>query len=163
VLERTNDELLDPLVDRAYTLMDRAGLIPTPPEELSGVALKVEYISIMAQAQKLVGVVGLDRFLQTTVPLFEVYPEIRHKIEIFQVVDNYGEMLGIDPRVVRSTEDALKRQQADNQAQQEMQQTAQAVEMAKAAKLASEAPVTGDSVLSRVVQGAQQQIPGAAA
>ena len=50
-VERTNDELLNPLIDRAYHLMEQAGLIPEPPEELDGVALKVEYISIMAQAR----------------------------------------------------------------------------------------------------------------
>src|SRR5690606_36540354 len=75
VLERTNDELLDPLIDRAYGLMEAAGLIPEPPEELDGVTLKVEYISIMAAAQKLVGVVGQDRFIQTVAPMLQVFPE----------------------------------------------------------------------------------------
>jgi len=28
VLERTNDELLDPLIDRAFMLADAAGLLP---------------------------------------------------------------------------------------------------------------------------------------
>jgi hypothetical protein len=65
VLERTNDELLDPIVDRAFDLMETNGLLPPPPEELHGVKLKVEYISILATAQKLVGVAAQDRFLQS--------------------------------------------------------------------------------------------------
>src|SRR5258708_22639753 len=53
VLERTNDELLNPLVDRVYDMMDARGMFPPPPQDLHGQRLKVEYISIMAQAQKL--------------------------------------------------------------------------------------------------------------
>jgi hypothetical protein len=37
VLERTNDELLDPIVDRAFALMEAAGLIPPPPRSCDGV------------------------------------------------------------------------------------------------------------------------------
>jgi hypothetical protein len=65
VLERTNDELLDPIVDRAFQLMEDSSLIAAAAEELHGVKLKVEYISILAQAQKLVGVSSQDRFLQS--------------------------------------------------------------------------------------------------
>ena len=65
VLERTNDELLDPLIDRTFALMLAAGVIPeAPPEELARRRLKVEYISHPGQAQKLVGVSGHDRFLR---------------------------------------------------------------------------------------------------
>ena len=32
VLERLNDELFDPLMDRVYNLMDRAGIIPQEPD-----------------------------------------------------------------------------------------------------------------------------------
>src|SRR5688572_297810 len=56
VLERTNDELLDPLVERVFNMMDRNGLIPPPPPELQGVKWNVEYTSILHQAQKLVTV-----------------------------------------------------------------------------------------------------------
>jgi hypothetical protein len=58
---------------------------PEAPKELEGVALKVEYISILAQAQKLVGVVGQDRFLQSMSVIAQEFPEVLHKIDIFQV------------------------------------------------------------------------------
>ena len=41
-----------------------------------------------------VGIIGQDRFLQTTIPLMQAFPEVRHKVDIMRVVDNYGEMLG---------------------------------------------------------------------
>ena len=49
MLERTNDELLDLLIDRTYAIMDRLGLIPPAPPQLEGVDLRVEYVSLMSQ------------------------------------------------------------------------------------------------------------------
>jgi hypothetical protein len=159
VLERTNDELLDPLVDRAYALMDAAGLIPPPPSQLEGVDLKVEYVSILAEAQKLVGVVGQDRFMQSTAGLIEVFPEIRHKVNVFKVVDNYGDMLGVDPQIVRSDEEARASLQQEQEAQQRAEAAANAAQLAKAAKDASAAPLTGDTVLAAAARGASAGIP----
>jgi len=159
VLERTNDELLDPIVDRVYSLMDAAGLFPPPPPELEGVILKPEYISILAQAQKLVGVVGQDRFLQSTLALAQEYPEVKFKIDMNRVVNDYGDMLGVDPRIIRSDEEADQLKQAAADAVQQQAQTEQLATAAKAAKDASAAPVTGDSVLNRLMTSAQA--PGA--
>jgi hypothetical protein len=153
-LERTNDELLDPIVDRMFDVMGRAGLLPPPPEELRGVNLKVEYTSILAQAQKLVGVVGQDRFLQSIGVLAQAYPEVRHKVDAFRAVDNYADMLGVDSNLVRSNEDATADLNAERQAAAQQQQAGTAVDVAKAAKLASDTNVSGDNLLNRIAQGA---------
>jgi hypothetical protein len=151
VLERTDDELLDPLIDRVYSMMERGGMIPPAPPELQGVDLKVEYISIMAQAQKLVGVVGQDRFLQTMVPLAEQFPEVRHKIDVMRIVDNYGDMLGLDPRTIIPTDQARASVAAQAQREQQLQDAQQAEMISKAAKNAGTTPMDGDTALSRVV------------
>jgi hypothetical protein len=153
VLERTNDELLDPLVDRVYAMMDAHGLISPPPPELHGVSLKVEYISILAQAQKLVGVVGQDRFLQSTLPLMQTDPTIRHKIRWFKVVDNYGDMLGVDPRIVVPDDEAQAAVNAEQQAHQAAADAINAKTMAQAAATAGAKPVAPDSPLDRVLGG----------
>jgi hypothetical protein len=162
VLERTNDELLDPIIERIYLLMENAGLIPPPPQALQGVALKVEYISIMAQAQKLVGVVAQDRFLQSVGPLIQVFPEMRNKIDSNQVVDNYGAMLGVDPRIIRSSDDAdaLSAQQA--QAQKDQAEAIQAANMSKAVKNAGSTPVGTGSALDALVGGVTAGVPSSA-
>ncbi|HUT78660.1 MAG TPA: portal protein, partial [Polyangia bacterium] len=54
VLERINDELLDPFIDRTFDIGNNRGLLPDPPKELEGQQTKIEYLSILAQAQKLV-------------------------------------------------------------------------------------------------------------
>lgn len=153
VLERTNDELLDPLIDRVYKLMDTAGLIPDAPPELEGVNLKVEYISIMAQAQKLVGVVAQDRFVGSVAPMLELFPEIRHKVDIFKIVDNYADMLGVDPNVIRTDEEANQLLNADKQAAAKQAEAEQAKLLAGAARDAANAPMGQDSALDRLTAG----------
>jgi len=164
VLERTNDELLDPIVDRTFSMMVAANMIPPPPQELQGVRLKVEYISILSQAQKLVGVTGQDRFLQTTLGLAEVYPQVRNKVNVNKVVNNYADMLGVDPEIVYSDEQADATTQQQAQAAQEAQDAETAQKVAKAARDASQAPVTGDSALNAMVTAAGRgnQIPAQA-
>lgn len=153
VLDRTNDELLDPFIDRVYQKMDDAGMIPEAPSILQGISLKVEYISIMHQAQKLVGVAGLDRFMASTTPLVELYPEVRAKIDVMHVVDAYQEMLGIDPRIVRETEKAEQLVAASAQQQQAQMRTEQVGVLAKAAKDAAQAPLEGNTALGQLAGG----------
>lgn len=158
VLERTGDELLGPIIDRVYALMEAAGLIPDAPDELDDVKLKVEYISIMAQAQKLVGVVAQDRFLQTILPIVQTDPSTRHKVDTNQLIDNYGEMLGVDPRVIRSNEEAQALVDEEKQAQQASQDAANAKAIGGALKDGAAAKMGQDTALDRVVGGAVAQV-----
>jgi len=154
VLERTNDELLDPIIDRVFEMMDGAGLIPPAPEQLQGVNVKPEYISILAQAQKLVGVVGLDRFTQNTLAIAPVVPSVLNKVDFNRVIDNYGDMLGIDPNILRSDEEADAMTADQNQQQAAAQEAETAAKMGAAMKSAAETPMEGDTALSRLASAA---------
>jgi hypothetical protein len=163
VLERTNDELLDPVIRRAFELMTAAGLIPPAPRELQGVSLKAEYISIMAQAQKIEGVVAQDRFLQSVVPLAQVAPHVLNKIDFNRTVDNYGTMLGVDPRMLRTDEEADAMTQAQAQAQAAAADAENAAKLGTAVKAASQAKLqNGSSALDGLVGGMNAGIPSSA-
>lgn len=153
VLEQQNDELLDPLVNRTYAMMERAGMIPDPPDELDGVDLKVEYISVMAQAQKLIGVAGHERFITGIVNIAEALPHARHKVNAMQWVDRYGDMLGVDPKVIVPDDQAREAAQAEADAVRQQQQMEQAAVMTRGAKDLSGASLEGDTALSRIAQG----------
>ena len=141
VLERLNDELLDPLVDRTFAIMLTSGLVPPPPEEMLGMDLRIEYISILSQAQKLVGVSGHDRFMQSTLLLQQAFPEVRHKVNAFRAIDDYATMLGVDPHVVRSDDEAEALWEQEQQAAQQAAQAEQAKTLAQAGQALSQTPV----------------------
>lgn len=153
VLERTNDELLDPMVDRCFAMGERAGLWPEPPPELQGVALKVEYTSIMSQAQKLVGVVAHERFLQTASALMAVFPNVRHKVNVFQALDDAADMLGVNPKMVVPDDEAQAASDAEQKALQAQAGAAALKDTAAATRDLSGADLEGKNLLSTLVEG----------
>lgn len=154
VLERLHTELLDPLIDRTFNILQQNGVLPVPPPELQNRELNVEYVSVLAQAQRLVATGAVDRLVGFTGQLASVWPEARHKINASQAVDMYGESLGVDPSLIRSDDEVAAMAQA------EAQQAAQAQAMANAqagvdmAKTASEASVSEDNALGTMMRNA---------
>jgi hypothetical protein len=154
VLERTNDELLDPMVDRVFAMMLRVGAIPDPPEELQGITLKVEYTSILAQAQKLVGVVGLDRFVGSVQQMTQTFPHVTFKVNEREVVDAYADALGVPPKLVRTDEEADALMAAAAQQAQQAAQAEQLQKMGQAAHALGNTPLDGrQTALQAVLDG----------
>lgn len=170
VLERMNDELLDPLIDRVFSLMVRQSKpywdgmldgvppIPPPPEELAGMDLKVEYISILAQAQKMVGIQASDRLIAFAGQLLMAKqdPSVFDKIDTDQMIDDYAEMLGVSPNSTHDDDEVaqIRADRANQQRMAQMAQLAQPVDqMASAAKKAGETPVGDDESLLQRIAG----------
>lgn len=153
VLERTNNELLDPLVDRVYRMMERANLLPVPPKELINVDLKVEYISILAQAQKLVAVVGHERFMSGILNVMAVVPDVKHKVDWLQSVDDYGEMLGVNPKLILPDDVANKALDAERKALQQQQQAMAAKDQTAALKNVAGSNIDDNNVITKVLSG----------
>jgi hypothetical protein len=151
VLERLNDELLDPLIDRAFGIMLRTGLIPPPPEELQGMELNVEYISVMAQAMKLTGITGLERFMSFAGNMAAVNPGVLDKIDFDQTIDEYANMVGVPPSIVKDDETVAALRQARAQQEQMMQQQAMMAQSAETAKTLSETKVTDDNAIGQMI------------
>jgi hypothetical protein len=152
VLERFNDELFDLLYDRVFEMLEDAGRLPEPPQELEGVEIKPEYTSILAQAQKLVGVNAQDRLLQTAKDMAQVWPQLRHKVDPFRAFDNYGEMYGTDPLIIRTDDDAEAAMADEAQAAQAAQAAENARNMGAGLKAAGDAKLQGgQSVLDQLV------------
>lgn len=166
ILERLNSELLDPLIDRVYDLIQEHpdGLLPPPPRELEGQALKVDYISILAQAQKLAGSTGIERFATFVGNLAGVDPSVMDKWDLDQTIDHYATINGVPPDIVRA-DDAVAKLREQRQMQQ---QAAQAAAMAKpvndaagAVEKLSNAQPQPDSALTRMLGGVMGGAPPA--
>lgn len=169
VLERMNDELLDPLIDRVFSIMvrksepvwngvvDGEALLPPPPDELRGMDLKVEYISILAQAQKLVGIQAVDRLIAFAGNLATLKqdPSVFDKIDTDQAIDEYGDMLGVSPSIVMSDDrvDEIRQARAEQQRMQQMAAAAPAIkQMTGAMKDLGTTQQSDDSLLAGIAQ-----------
>ncbi len=157
VLEQLNQDLLDPLIDNTFDIMLRQGLIPEPPEEVQGMALKVEYISVMAQAQKLVGIAGIERFAGFVGSMVAQTqnPELLDKVDADQMIDEYGDAVGISPRIIRSDDEVDEIRANRAQAQQAQVKSEKIRDLAASAKDLSQADMSGDNALKRLVDQAE--------
>lgn len=159
VLEQLNTDLLDPLIDNTFAFMLRQGAIPPPPEELQGMDLKVDYISVMAQAQKLVAIGGLERLSGFVGNLAPVVPTIMDKVDTDQLVDEYSDALGVSARVIRTDEQVAELRQSRAQAEQARAQAEMVAQGAKAARDLSGANLEGDNALARIMDNAEAGAP----
>lgn len=154
VLEQLNQDLLDPLIDNVFGYMVNQRLIPPPPRELQGVPLKVEYISVMAQSQKMVGIGGIERFAGFVGQIAGVTPEVLDKIDTDQMVDIYGDIVSVPPGIIRPDDDVEGIRADRAQAQKAAQQGQAMANTAGTAKQLSETNLEGDSALTRLLGGA---------
>src|SRR5260221_11238557 len=80
VLERLHDELLDPLVKRVFAIMARHRMIPPLPRSMQPQQLTVEFISMLAQAQKAVATGAIERFWQFGMQIAAAKPEAMDRL-----------------------------------------------------------------------------------
>lgn len=156
-LMRLEEELLDPLLDRTASILLRKGVMPPPPPEIQGMELRVEYQSVLAQAQKLVGIQGVRELASFAGTLAQMQlaagapAEALDKLDTDQMVDEYAQMLGTRPELVRPDDkvEGLRQGRAQAQAQARALQQAQAG--AETAKTLADTNLEGDNVLTRML------------
>lgn len=154
VLTRVQTEILDPAIDRVFSIMARNGMLPPSPEELEGVELRVEYISMLAQAQQSVGAASVERLVNTVTAMgANGFPNAFDKLDEDAVIDEYGGILGVSSRLIRSDEDVAAIREDRARRAQAQEQAAMAAQMAQTAKTASEVDVSEDSAFDRLTNG----------
>jgi hypothetical protein len=157
VLERilSSREGLGSAIDRVWGIMWRGGLLQPPPQSLGNQAahIQVDYISMLAMAQKGIGTAAIEKLWGFAGNLAAVRPDILDKLDADQTVDEYAAALGVPPAIVVGDEEVAKlRAQRAEQAQ--AQQMAQAVPpAADAAKTLSETDVGGGANALQLMLG----------
>lgn len=141
VVERVNNEKLEVAIDRTFGIMKRQGLIPDAPEQLQGEGLKVDFVSILAQMQRMVGVGQIERTVSFIGGLAGTFPDAADRLDIDATIDDYADRAGAPPQMVRSIDDAekIRAQRAQAQQQERLAAMAPAAQQgADAARLMSE-------------------------
>lgn len=153
VLERIQSESLGVTIDRTFSIMSNFGMIPPPPPEIAGHPLQVNYISTLAQAQKLIGTSSLQQFSQFTGAIAPLMPDVIDRIDGDQLIMAYADATGVPPKIIRSDSAvaAIRAQKAKNLAAQNT--VTSAPELAGAAKSASQAQLGKDQNLLQAVTG----------
>lgn len=134
VLERLNNELLFPLIDATFVHMMEMGALPPAPPELAGMDLNVEFISMLAQAQRAIGTNSVDRFVGSLGTVAQMKPDVLDKFDSDAWADAYSDMLGVDPKLVLANDQVAVIRQTRAQAQAAQAKIAAAQQASAAAK-----------------------------
>lgn len=154
-LERLQDELLDPLIDRVFGIMLRAGVLPPPPEELQGVELRVEYISMLADAQKIIGTRSIEQATSYVLQVAQAKPEALDWFDEGAAIRAMFDAVGSPPDMLADPESVQAMRQQRAQAQQQQMQAENVAQQAAATKDLAQAPVGQGSALDAMLQALQ--------
>lgn len=158
VLERTHYEGLNVDIKRTIGILARSRVLPPPPKEMDGMALKVEYTSLLAVAQRAIGAGSIERFSGFMGNLAAGNPEILDKWDMDQTADEYADAIGVPASMIRS-DDEVKKLRDGRQAQVQAQQAAMAAEQAAVtAETLSKADTGRDSNLLADILGNQGRL-----
>lgn len=142
VIERLENELLDKLISITFEKMLEADALPPLPEELHGQDITVEYVSVLAQAQKAVNTNSTTRMISIIGTLAAMKPDVLDKFDADEAVEDIADSLGINPKlIIPSKTVALIRQERAEEAARQQQQ-------AVMAQIASSAAQQGDQQIT---------------
>lgn len=160
VLARLERELLSPAIARIYAIMNDSGLIPPAPEAIRGQEINIEFVSILAQAQKMQGMKPIEQGVSFVGSLVQAFPEAADALDVDETIREYCKLSGAPAKMLRAPKavEALREQRRQAMARQEqaaeMQQAIQSGQQAaQGAKLLAETDVRPNSALSAVMGG----------
>jgi hypothetical protein len=159
VIERFENEALDPEIDRVFAIMARRGLIPPAPPEIHGLPINVQYVSMLAEAQRAASTGALEQLVAFVGHLMAADPTAIDNIDIDETIDEYADAIGASPRVVRASVQVAQIRAQRQQAQQQQEATQQTAAGVQGAQVLSQTPIGQGSALDALLGtgGNQQQ------
>jgi hypothetical protein len=150
VIENIITESLKPKLKRIFGIIKRRDMLPPMPDSMKDIVLDVQFISMLALAQKASATGGLERLAAIIGNLVPVFPEARDSLNVDNFIATMSEFLDNPASILNGPDEiaAMRKAQADaleqQKAQTEMAQgVATAGVAADAAKVMSDTQIGG--------------------
>ena len=153
-MDRLQREGLASDIARIFQVMARTGLLPPIPDAMQGMAVKVEYISLLADLQRATATTAIERVWGFAGNIGAAVPAVLDNLDADATIEEYAKLLRVSPRILSNKQQKAAMRAARNQ-QQEMQTTIQVGEAAVGAgKVLSETDVGGgQNALAMMLNG----------
>jgi hypothetical protein len=149
VIQRVNNEKLEVAIERVFGIMQRGGLLPPAPDKMREAPdLRIEFVSILTQMQRMVGLGQLERGMSFAGGILPIFPELRHRLDGHEILEEYWDRAGAPPKGLRSREDA----EADAEEEAQNQQAAMLAEAAGKAAPAGKVAVDAARLMAETPQ-----------
>lgn len=160
VVERNVQEILAPSIMRVLSILQRIpGKLPPAPQELRDqqgnivVPLKLEFESILAAAQRMVGLNNINQVMQFAGQEAALDQNILDNFDLDKVARKVASLAGMDADLERPMEE-MQKMRADRQhAQQQQMMAENSQKLAMAANVASKTPAGAGTLLDKVAPG----------
>lgn len=152
IFEMFKMEVLDILINLVFNYALDAGIVPPAPEDIQGQELNIEYVSMVAQAQKMSGVTATNQYLGVMYNLAQANPSVLDNLNFDAITRKVAKMIGVEPVMLNDEEVVaqIREQRAQQQAQMAQQQ--QAVNELQMAKEASDIELDKNSALDKMME-----------
>jgi hypothetical protein len=128
------------------------GIIPPPPPQIQNGELEIEFVSMLAQAQKAQKIAGIERWCTFTINLAQGVgdPMLARKLNAAKIVDDYADYVNINPEQVVPTEEVEKLRELQAQKQQQAEQMAALQQGSEIIKNVGGADAFGGELMARI-------------
>jgi hypothetical protein len=150
VIEGLLTESLKPKLKRLFGIMQRQGMIDPPPKSLQGVPLAIDFVSMLALAQKAAATGGIERLVAIIGNMEPLFPDVKDNINSDEMIREMNDLLGNPEKILNGPEQVQAIRAANQQAAAAQQKMAAISQMAEAAGKAAPA----GAVLASLGQGA---------
>ena len=141
---RLQSDILDPLIQRSFNIMYRAGQLPDLPEGLEISQMDIEYTGPLPRAQRMETAQAIDRWAMGLTEMAEVFPEALDLYDSDRAELYKARLMGVPAIAMRSKEEVEQRRKTREETQKRQQAIAEAGATGEAAKAVGEgADATG--------------------
>ncbi|ANS03917.1 head-tail connector protein [uncultured Mediterranean phage uvDeep-CGR2-AD3-C191] len=159
-LGRLESELLNPLIERTFQLMMRAGQFSPPPMELvefatqQGGSIDIEYEGPLAKSQRQVEVMAFQRTLEMAMPLSQIDQSILDNLNLDAAVRHIALVSGVPANLLRAEEEIAQMREQRAQAAQAQAEQQQMLDESTAMKnMAGPMRVLDESDIGKALTG----------
>ena len=138
-LGRFQSEFLNPLIERVFGIMNRAGALLEAPPEVQGAKLDIEYVGPLARSQKMEEAIAVERLYQLVMQIAPADPSLMDIIDNDEAIRARAELLGVPKSVLRGREEVQEMREARMQQQAMQEQMAMQQQQADIAQKQSRA------------------------
>jgi hypothetical protein len=153
VIERTENEGLDEIIERLFNIMARRGLLPEAPPEIQGAPIEIQYISMLAEAQRAASTAAIERLYQFVGGLAGLKPEAVDNLDVDRTIAQYADLLNVPPEILNATAKIVNIRTARDKAMQAQAALQAGSAAAAGAKTLSETDVGGGQSALQMVLG----------
>lgn len=160
---RLNSEALNPLIDRVFDILYRAGKLPEPPEivlEESDGRIEVDYLGPLAQAQRrFFRTQGIVAAFERAAPIIQIAPDVVDIIDTDKSMREVLDAAGAPAGTIRSEEAVAAIREARAQAAQRAAQQEEMAQTAGVVKQVAQADKLTDGSIRDQLAQASEELP----